>query len=121
MLVDGYNVTMSRWPSCSAAEQRRELERRAATIAARHGSSITLVFDGIDEGGRPSRAVGSVVRVRFTANEVEADDEILEIVGEVTLDRPVVVVSSDRRVVDGARERGANVVGSTTFGELLGR
>jgi hypothetical protein len=59
------------------------------------------------------------VRVRFTRAEVEADDEILDSIASFPLDRPVVVVSDDRRVRRGARARGANVVGSRQFQPLL--
>ena len=57
--------------------------------------------------------------MRFTAAEVEADDEILDLIGEVDLERPCIVVSDDRRVRDGARRRGANVLGSRQIVPLL--
>ena len=52
------------------------------------------------------------VRVHFSHAEVEADDVVLDIVARLPTDRPVVVVSSDRRVQDGARRLGANIVKS---------
>ncbi|MEL7210239.1 MAG: DUF429 domain-containing protein, partial [Actinomycetota bacterium] len=48
-----------------------------------------------------------------------ADDDILDAVDRHPPDRPVTVVSDDRRVQDGARERGANVVPSTALLEAL--
>ena len=54
--------------------------------------------------------------VRFSPAGVSADDVVRNLVDELPLGRPVVVVSSDREVVDGARARGANVIGS---GQLL--
>lgn len=112
--VDGYNVTMLAWPELSAGEQRVALERSARLVQAQLGCRIVLVFDGDDEGGREIRnAVGSPVRVLFTARTVEADDEIL-----AQLDahpEPAIVVSNDRRVRTGARERGAEVVRSEEF------
>jgi predicted RNA-binding protein with PIN domain len=119
VLVDGYNVTMTAWPALAASDQRRILERTAGSVAARTGAEIHLVFDGDGDGAAVARSVPSGVRVRFTRAEVEADDEILDSIASFPLDRPVVVVSDDRRVRRGARARGANVVGSRQFQPLL--
>jgi len=118
-LVDGYNVTMTAWPELSAAEQRGALERAAERLQVLTGARLVLVFDGDSAGGTAVRsAVGSAVRVRFTDASTEADDRILEMIDECP-SGPVVVVSSDRRVRDGARARGANVVGAPEFVQLL--
>jgi rRNA-processing protein FCF1 len=63
----------------------------------------------------------SGVRYRFTAAGVEADDVLLARVDEEPPDRPVVVVSSDRRVRDGAHRRGANVLGARQILAVLRR
>jgi hypothetical protein len=119
VLVDGYNLTMTVWPALAASDQRRILERTAGSVAARTGAEIHLVFDGDGDGAAVARSVPSGVRVRFTRAEVEADDEILDSIASFPLERPVVVVSDDRRVRHGARARGANVVGSRQFQPLL--
>ncbi|MFN8053657.1 MAG: NYN domain-containing protein [Acidimicrobiales bacterium] len=118
-LVDGYNVSMLTWPDLDATGQRTALERAAAQLQVRTGAQVTLVFDGEASGGPAVRtSVGSPVRVHYSDADTEADDVILDMIGR--LDAPVVVVvSNDRRVRDGARERGANVVGSTEFAALL--
>ena len=118
-IVDGYNVSMLAWPELSAGQGRAALERLASQAQVQLGVSVVLVFDGDAAGGSAVRsAVGSDVRVRFTEHGVEADDEILAMVGSHPA--PVlVVVSNDRRVLDGARERGANTVRSTDFVALL--
>ena len=118
-LVDGYNVTMLAWPDLSVTDQRLALERAAARLQVQLGAQMVLVFDGDSDGGTAVRAaVGSPVRVRFTHHDVEADDEILDMIEAVSAP-VVVVVSNDRRVLDGARERGANVVRSTDFVALV--
>jgi predicted RNA-binding protein with PIN domain len=118
-LVDGYNVTMLAWPDLSVTDQRLALERAAAQLQVQLGAQMVLVFDGDSDGGTAVRAaVGSPVRVRFTHHDVEADDEILDMIEAVSAP-VVVVVSNDRRVLDGARERGANVVRSTDFVALV--
>lgn len=119
VFVDGYNLTMAVWPSLTVTDQRRALERAATSLAVRTGAEVHLVFDGDGGGGSPSRSAGSAVRIRFTAAEVEADDEILDLIATVPIDRPVIVVSDDRRVQSGARRRGANVVGSRQLQPLL--
>jgi len=118
VFIDGYNVTMLAWPAMSAAEQRDRLEQGCAKVAMDAGT-VVIVFDGEGAGGRPARSVGSSVRVRYTDTDTEADDEILHLVAQVPLGQPVIVVSNDRRVVDGAAALGANTVSSTTWTELL--
>lgn len=107
--LDGYNVTMLAWPELTAGEQRVALERSARLVQSQLGCRIVLVFDGDDEGGREIRgAVGSPVRVLFTARSVEADDEILTQLE--THPEPAIVVTNDKRVRRGARALGAEVL-----------
>jgi predicted RNA-binding protein with PIN domain len=113
LLVDGYNVSMAAWPEAELADQRDRLERLLADLVARTpGLSVELVFDGADIGpiARPGPRRAPGVTVRFTPPEVEADDLLLELVGRFPATRPVIVASSDRRVRDGARRKGANVL-----------
>jgi len=60
------------------------------------------------------------VQVRFTPPEIEADDELLALVDAMPPTRPMVVASSDRRVADGARRRGANIISSAQLLSVLG-
>jgi hypothetical protein len=50
------------------------------------------------------------VRVRFSPPDVEADDVVLERLDTLPAERSVVVASSDARVREGARRRGASVL-----------
>ena len=61
------------------------------------------------------------VRVRFSPPGVEADDVIIELAGSIPAIRPVIVASSDRRVRDGARRHGANLLGARQLTEALRR
>ncbi|HET7487063.1 MAG TPA: NYN domain-containing protein [Acidimicrobiales bacterium] len=122
VLVDGYNAAMALWPDHPPAELRERLVDAVAELVARTGASVHVVFDGADLGGPPARpATMRGVRVSFSPPDVEADDEILRLVDELPADRPVVVASSDRRVQDGARRRGANVIDSYQLAAVLGR
>jgi predicted RNA-binding protein with PIN domain len=113
LLVDGYNITMYAWPDLDIAEQRSRLERGLADLVARTPElTVDLVFDGAEvlplarTGARRARGI----TVRFTAPDVEADDALLELADRYPPSRPVLVASNDRRVRDGARKRGANVL-----------
>ncbi|HSH23658.1 MAG TPA: NYN domain-containing protein [Acidimicrobiales bacterium] len=113
VLVDGYNVTKRARPELALAEQRRWLVDAALESATRTGARFELVFDGVDDLGTAPADLGrrSGVQVRFSPASVEADDVVL---GRVAASGafPVVVASDDRRVRDGARALGANVVGA---------
>lgn len=112
LLVDGYNVSMAAWPDADIAAQRTRLVRLLTDLAARSpGLLVEIVFDGDDvAAGAPALPARAGVNVRFTPPDVEADDELLAMIGRFPVTRPVVVASSDRRVRDGARRRGANVL-----------
>lgn len=55
-------------------------------------------------------AASRVVRVRFSASGVTADDDIAALLTTVPADQPVLVVSTDREVADNARAQGAMVL-----------
>lgn len=119
-LIDGYNVTMKGWPKLDQRAQRDALIGAAGNVAKQTGGMFWLVFDGIAEQNRPSVTVPLEVRVFFSAHDQEADDLILDLIDELDVAQSVVVVSSDRRVQDGARQRGASVIRSDLFLTVLG-
>jgi len=119
--VDGYNVTMEGWPVLDHRGQRSRLLSALAAVQHQVPAVIHVVFDGDADGGRPSVATPLPVRVHFSAADTEADDVILAMVGQLPTDVPVLVVSSDRRVAEGARRLGANAVASSVLLELLRR
>jgi predicted RNA-binding protein with PIN domain len=117
LLVDGYNISQAAWYQDPIARQRTRLVDALAELHARSGVEVEVVFDGADVDRIGDRPVRPAVRVRFSASGVEADDVLLELVDAAPQRRPVIVASSDHRVRDGARRRGANVVGAR---QLLG-
>ena len=122
VLVDGYNVTKRGWPDLSLPEQRRWLLDAASGLAARTGAELVLVFDGDGDAVRApaDRSRRSGVQLRFSPAGVEADDVLLELAAALPVERPIVVASSDRRVQEGARRTGANVVSSDQLLAVLG-
>ena len=122
LLVDGYNASLAYRPDLPIAELRQRLTDALAELVARTGAEVHVVFDGADLPHRPPVASArQAVRVSFSPAGVEADDVILRLVDTIPADRPVVVASSDRRVQEGARDRGANVISSSQLLAVLGR
>lgn len=120
LLVDGYNVSISGWPEMKLTEQRRRLVDALDALAARSGVQPYVVFDGVDaDGGLGARSGPAPVRVRFAPADIEADDVIIGLVDEYPASTPIVVASSDKRVRDGCRAKGANIVSSPQLLEVL--
>jgi len=116
VLVDGYNLSMSAWPDLGPSEQRDQVVRLLTDLRSRTGAEVHVVFDGGEVGERPAVHVPLGIRIHFSPVGVEADDVLIGVVPTLPVDRPVVVVSSDRRVRDGVRPFGANLLRSA---ELL--
>lgn len=112
VVIDGYNVSMSRWPALTIAQQREALIAVCAGIAHRWGTAISLVFDGDDHVVAPGHRT---VRVLFSATGETADDVIRRQVAALPVTRQVVVVTSDQAVASDVRAAGAHVVASQAF------
>lgn len=125
LLVDGYNASLAYRPDLPIPELRRRLVDAVDELVARTGIDAHIVFDGaeVDSAGNPMRTGGRrrSARVRFSPPDVEADDVILGMVDDIPPGQPVVVASDDRRVQDGARDRGANVISTTQLLAALRR
>jgi predicted RNA-binding protein with PIN domain len=120
LIVDGYNVTKTAWPTSPLESQRTRLLSGLAAVAARSGAEVTVVFDGADQQQRPPVVAPRGVRVMFSPPGVIADDKIRDLLSVEPGGRPVVVVSSDREVADSAHEVGARSVASAALVRLLG-
>lgn len=119
LIVDGYNVTKTGYPELSLAEQRERLARQLAALAARTGAEVTLVFDGAGVTAHKTWPRG--VRVLFSEPGVLADDVIGDLVAAEPYGRPLVVATSDKEVVAGARARRAHAVASAVLLDRLSR
>ncbi|WP_026876956.1 NYN domain-containing protein [Jiangella gansuensis] len=121
MIVDGYNVTKTAWPTMPLEAQRSRLVQGLAAVAARTGTEVTCVFDGADVTVPPPVASAQGVRVRFSATGQTADELIRRMVRAEPEGRAVVVVSSDREVAEGVRRPGVRSVEAVALVGLLSR
>jgi predicted RNA-binding protein with PIN domain len=122
LVVDGYNVTMEGWPDLGASEQRVRLLTALSDLAHRFAVVADVVFDGAAVETLPLPAPARrLVRVRFSPAGVEADDVVIDLVSRIPAATPVIVVSSDKRVRDGARRAGANLLHARQLLALLRR
>jgi len=121
LIVDGYNVTKTAWPSSPLEAQRIRLLSALAPLVARTGAETTVVFDGADADARRSMAAPRGVKVLFSPRGVIADDVIRELVAEEPPGRVMVVVTSDRELAGDVGRAGARAIGSDALIRLLGR
>lgn len=121
LLVDGYNVTKTTWPTSSLEVQRLRLVNGLAPIVARAGAETTVVFDAASSAVRPVVVAPRGVRVAFSPENVIADDVIRDLVGLEPPGRVVVVVTSDQALARDVRRAGATVMDAVALAGLLGR
>lgn len=118
VLVDGYNVAKLAWPDLDLEGQRIVLLDAIENLARRHGSDITVVFDGGDVVGA-STDRRRIARVVFSPDDVIADDVIRDEVRRLPATRPVVVVTNDQQIVRDVRALGANTLNSEQLISLM--
>lgn len=118
IIVDGYNVSKLAWPDRSLEQQRDALVARCENLARRHLARVTVVFDGDSVPGAHA-TVRRSIRVVYSPAGTSADDVIRAEVDLLADDSPVVVVTSDRQIVDDVKLVGANVIASNAFIAVL--
>lgn len=119
VVIDGYNVARTTWQGLDPEQERRRIVAMVEEFGARFGVSVRLVFDGVDDAVAPPAS--RRVHVQFSASGQTADDAILDLLDSFAPEQPVVVVSSDREVMDGARDAGAEAMTSEAFLAAIGR
>ncbi|MER6997765.1 NYN domain-containing protein [Streptomyces sp. NPDC000410] len=121
LVVDGYNVTKTGYPTMPLEKQRLRLLGGLAMLAAQSGAEITCVFDGAELAAPVLLAPPRGVRVLFSKPGVTADELIRQLVRAEPPGRPVIVVSTDREVADGVAKAGARPVASVLLLKRLSR
>ncbi len=120
LVVDGYNVSKSAWPTAPLDEQRTRLASKVAALVAGKGIETTLVFDGADLKHPPTVSHPRGIRVLFSPPGVIADDTIRQLVTAEPLGRPVIVVSTDRELAESVTKMGARSVSSQALVSAMG-
>ncbi|WP_156721900.1 NYN domain-containing protein [Streptomyces apocyni] len=121
LVVDGYNVTKTGYPTMPLEKQRLRLLGSLSALAAQTGAEVTCVFDGAELAAPVLLAPPRGVRVLFSKPGVTADELIRQLVRAEPPGRPVTVVSTDREVADGVARAGARPVASAVLLKRLSR
>lgn len=80
LVVDGYNVTKTGYPTMPLEKQRLRLLGGLSVLAAQTGAEITCVFDGAELAAPVLLAPPRGVRVLFSKPGVTADELIRQLV-----------------------------------------
>ncbi len=120
LVIDGYNVSKTAWPSTPLDQQRTRLVGLVAGLVSGKRVETTVVFDGADLESPPAVKAPRGVRVLFSPGGVIADDVIRDLVDAEPPGRMVVMVSSDRELAASVAERGARPIGSPALIRALG-
>ncbi len=121
LVVDGYNVTKTGFGGIALDAQRARLITGLTAVAAQTAAEVTCVFDGAELDRQTPTGSTRAVRVVFSPPGVTADSVIRRLVREEPPGRPVIVVSSDREVIDGVVAAGARAVSSKALVRRLDR
>ncbi len=121
LLVDGYNLTKTAWPSAPLEAQRNRLVSALAPLVARTRVDVTVVFDAAETDHRPPVHAPRGVKVLFSPRGVIADDVLRDLVAAEPAGRVVVVVTDDRAVAEDVARGGARVVSPAALVELFSR
>ncbi|GHC65714.1 NYN domain-containing protein [Streptomyces flavofungini] len=121
LVVDGYNVTKTGYPTMPLEKQRLRLLGSLSQLALQTGAEVTCVFDGAELAAPVLLAPPRGVRVLFSKAGVTADELIRQLVRAEPPGRPVIVVSTDREVADGIAKAGARPVASVVLLKRLSR
>ena len=108
LVIDGYNVSFLQNPDqFNTADGRRRLNNELARFRrlAAAKPRVIVVYDSDQSGGISSESAPGGVEVVFTTVGHSADDEVLVMATE--LGGSAVVISTDRRVREGAERVGA--------------
>jgi predicted RNA-binding protein with PIN domain len=121
LIIDGYNVTKTAWPTTPLHSQRQRLVTALGALVAQRRIEVTVVFDGAELSGPVQLNPPRGVRVRFSPAGVIADEVIRQLVRAEPPGRPVVVVSTDREVAESTVTMGARALSATTLINRIAR
>ena len=121
LIIDGYNVSKTAWPTAPLDQQRERLAAGVGALVGGKRVETTIVFDGAELTHPPVMPPRRVVRIRFSPQGVIADDVIRALVEAEPTGRPVVVVTTDRELATSVTKKGARAVASLALVRAMGR
>ncbi|AZI57785.1 RNA-binding protein [Nakamurella antarctica] len=118
LIVDGYNVSKTGYPTMTLEGQRDRVVRELAALAARTRAEMTVVFDGAAVVAPQTRGRG--VRVLFSPAGVTADEIISRLVAAEPQGRVVVVATADKEILGAVSAKGARTSPPLALLALMG-
>ncbi len=121
-LIDGHNV-IGQMPRLSLddPDDEAKLVLLVRSLCAREKRSATLIFDGGLPGGVSNLSSSNLMVVFASDRHTSADDLILKRIAAEPNPQGLIVVTSDQRLVNAAKQRRASVLRSAEFARLLAR
>jgi predicted RNA-binding protein with PIN domain len=120
-LIDGHNL-IAQLPDIDLEDPHDEakLVFKLRGFAARTGHKVTVVFDGGLPGGVSKTLSTSNVTARFAAaDHMNADQVLIRLIRKVKNSGGYCLVSSDREIIDAARNLGMDCLNTQAFTRLL--
>jgi hypothetical protein len=119
-LIDGHNV-IGQMPNISLADPDDEAKLTALVrrFCAREQRKATLIFDGGLPGGVSKLSNADVTVIFASHRHTTADDLILNRIRDEKNPAGLIVVSSDQKIVNAARQRKMAVTSARDFGGQL--
>jgi len=125
VIVDGYNVLRSSGPTAQLKGESLRVERERFISRLRKYQSgrqdkIIVIFDGTQaDTNQPTTQSLGDMSVIFSRRGQTADEVIKGMVEQNTSPQDIIVVSSDRDVVNFVRSMGASVTGARSLADKL--
>lgn len=113
VLIDGYNVSLNNFGDLPLELQRERTVSAATNIESRFHPSCVIVFDG--QSSTTRGRVQSKVHVVFSPSGMSADDVIIERIKVTPLNKPILVVTSDKNLAARAKGLGCETIASAAF------
>ncbi|MFN8016404.1 MAG: NYN domain-containing protein [Acidimicrobiia bacterium] len=116
VIIDGYNLSLNSFGDLPLEMQRDRTIACAANVESRFNATCVIIFDG--ESSTTRGRVQSKVHVVYSPLDVTADDVIIERIRVTPMQRPILLVTSDKNLSARAKGLGCQVVGTAAFVDI---
>ncbi|UCF65671.1 MAG: NYN domain-containing protein [bacterium] len=119
LIIDGYNLIeaapemFAKMPSLEG--RRKHLLKLLVSTPRLRDSDILVVFDGKSPSNTAKKYSFRGIRVKFSGNQQEADQIIQHIIRTEASSKNLTVVSSDREILNTARDHRAQTLTAQEF------